>query len=146
MGALHGLFLFLLIFAIVLTGGFPGPGAQDWVSEPIVDNYVIVRSSAHHITLGRELGQGLCSTVVEAKVVAVAWNAHFISAQQTAPPKTGEKDTLSTEVDYYIVRISSAALYGPMTEQAYLHKCLELGVGTLSQWVDVQDLPRQEES
>ena len=125
----------ILCIALLLCGCI-GPGAQDWESEPLAKDYVLVRSSVHNISLGQG-NDGLYTTVVPPEVRAVACDEAFICLQQVDMPDAGAEVPEDAPVYYYIVVVADGQVYGPCSETEYAEKVQALGVPELP-WRDVQ--------
>lgn len=133
----------LMLSIMTLCSGclFVFAGRGDWHSKPLVDDYVIIRSSAEDIILGK--GDNPWETIVDAKITYIAWNDLFICVQRTDKLKTGEKPIIDgSPTYYYIVSISDSSTLGPLTKQEFYAQCETLGVGILCEWTDVETLPR----
>ena len=62
-------------------------------------------------------GSSGASTVVPRTVFAYGWNDDFIIAKQHPEKKDGKVDTSTTY--WYIVKVASGKVHGPMTEDEF---------------------------
>lgn len=132
-----GMKLAAYLIACLLLNGCAGAG--DW-SAPLVGDYALWRLSGHQICLVQERGAGGADIIVDALIYRVTWNEEFICVQQTTPPETGKGLPIVPEVDYYILRVEDGAVFGPFSAEDYKKQLRELGIGTLPDWVDAQEL------
>ena len=133
--------LTLLCLTMVLCNGcclLALSGRGDYQTEPLVEDYVILRISAENIILAK--GSEPWEIVIESKITHVAWNQAFLCVQQIEPNR---KPTVGgLPVTYYIVSVHENTTYGPMTKQEFESQCNALEIGDLCSWIKVEDLPR----
>ncbi|WP_040193838.1 DUF3997 domain-containing protein [Clostridium culturomicium] len=130
------LIICVLLFVIFsLTGctdskkvPYVGPGSSDYYYM-IGEHYQIWRASNNSITLDKvEEGQSAWA-IIREKVTKVGWDDSFILAEQT--PLIKETMTLDEEnICYWIISIGNGELYGPLTEEEFDSKRIELNVDT----------------
>ena len=127
-----------LLLACLLLSGCAGLG--DW-AVTLAGDYAIWRNNSVTVLLVQEDPEGTGGrTVVDSYIYRVAWNDQFICAQRTEPPESGKELPIVPEVDYYILRVSDGAVFGPYTAAEYQSKCKELGISDLPDWVYTSDL------
>lgn len=112
-----------LCFVVCLTGCAVefGPGPSDFGAD-LVQGYRLVRCSSHIVMISTShLGEG-----VEAKVVSLGFNDHFILARQQL--LDANDDPIRGKYQYWIIDVAAKNRHGPFTEGEFQAKRKELGV------------------
>ncbi|WP_282942172.1 DUF3997 domain-containing protein [Paenibacillus sp. RC67] len=116
----------------LLTSGCAGLGDYD-ISLP--GGYSVVRTSAHQVTISRQVSEGVWGErVVPAKVVQIAWDERYILAKQVGlmndPMRTNSSYQIPDEsvVGYWIIDIQTDETRGPMTEEDFAARRKQDGI------------------
>ncbi|QDQ03233.1 DUF3997 domain-containing protein [Lysinibacillus fusiformis] len=105
---------------------------------------MIIRSSAHNITILRGDGTLFEETLVPAKVTHVGWNEKFIVAKQVNLQKeSSDKDYLipnEQDIHYWIINYETDEVMGPFDEKQFIESKRELQIPEDINLTDVADL------
>lgn len=136
-------FLFMCLGCVILLTGCAG------VSDFDVDlpgDYSIIRTSPDIVFISPKLEDGLFGeTMIEEKVVEVAWNNRYILAKQIGFMSNPENhlymEVLNpNDTSYWILDYTTDELAGPFTESEFTDKRSELGISEDIELKAVEDL------
>lgn len=137
-------FLVLANFIFVLTGC---AGLADY-SVDLPGGNSVVRSSAHQVTIAPKISDSHWgASIIPAKVTEVAWNDHYIVAKQLGmmnDPKSNNGYQIANNDDrhYWILGISTGAVFGPLNEEEFEEKKKEFGIASDVVLKKVEDLKK----
>ncbi len=134
------IFLLLGIILGVLGAAFiilVSPGQYDY-SYDIVNNFELIRSSAHDITIIPKDRYSTENEIIPTKVVEVAWNNRYVIAKQYGMKKAYPEEADNTYeipdetvVNYWILDTENKERYGPFSYEEFSTKLQEFNLTNL---------------
>ena len=126
------IFLLILMFMFTLTL-YGCAGASDYDIN-LSGGYSLVRSSAHNVTINKRINDSSWeSPIIPAKIVQIAWDDKYILAKQLGLKRRNPNNSDDTyeipdesKVNYWILEVESAKVYGPLTDKEFTEKKKEL--------------------
>lgn len=131
---LLGIILGLIVFAFIIS---ISPGQYDY-SYNIVNDFELIRSSAHEIKIIPKDGYTIENEIIPTKVVEVAWNNRYVIAKQYGMKKAYPEEADNTYevpdeavVNYWILDTESKDRYGPFSYEEFSIKLQEFNLTNL---------------
>ena len=113
-----------LLFASLACGGIGLAYEHDLTGDYAVWAPDLVEQAA---VVQKMPGTSSATVVVDSMVVAYGWNDDFIIAKQH-PNLDGFSQVDTGLTHWFIVRVATGDVYGPLTEEEYLQHRGELGI------------------
>jgi hypothetical protein len=115
------------MFSTILYGCLPNPGDYD-IDLP--NNYSLVRSSAHIVTINKQIDEGVWnSSIIPEKVTELSCNDEYVLAKQVDlkfrnpnDPNDTYKIPDESKVNYWILDVNKDIAYGPFNETEFYEK------------------------
>lgn len=132
------LLLLCAVFYVYLLSHVGGAG--DWAYRDLPGGYEIIRLNGSHIVLDRPNFKDGSRHVIKGYITAFCCEGPYIGVRQIAVDDRAHEVPEDGEVSYYLVDTAEDELRGPLTQEAYLRLCEELGIG-LSDWIPTKPAP-----
>ena len=139
--AIHS--LMLPLFSLLLLTGCAG--LADY-SLDLPGNYSIVRTSAHQVTLAPKISDTHWgSNVIPSKITEATWDDNYILVKQLGlmddPNSSNGYQVPNKDDEYFwILEIKSGNVFGPLDEEQFVEKKLELSISENVQLKKIEDL------
>ncbi|MCC5828898.1 MAG: DUF3997 domain-containing protein [Phycisphaeraceae bacterium] len=137
----------VLLFTTIIGCDDPvgfGPGVHDF-SAPLSNGYLIHRTSAHQIMVAPS-GWNSSTPIIPAKVFELGHDAPWVIARQQQLRRRSPNDPNDTYQEpepgafsFWILNTSTPGVWGPLTEQQFAAKRVELRIDPALQLRDVYD-------
>lgn len=131
---LLGIILGLLVFAFIIG---VSPGQYDY-SYDIVNDFELIRSSAHEIRIIPKTGYTTENEIIPAKVIEIAWNNRYVIAKQHGMKRAYPEEADNTYeipdetvVNYWILDTENKERHGPFSYEEFLIKLQEFNLTNL---------------
>jgi hypothetical protein len=116
-----------VVFATLFIGSAFMHGWE--YKKKLVGDYALLAVDVREqMNISRMLPSGDAVSVIGATVFAVGWNDDFIIAQQHEPSQGTHTGTRVT--NFYLLRISDGAVWGPLTAEAFHTERVQQGVSS----------------
>ncbi len=131
---LLGIILGLLVFAFIIG---VSSGQYDY-SYDIVNDFELIRSSAHEIRIIPKTGYATENEIIPAKVIEIAWNNRYVIAKQYGMKKAYPEEADNTYeipdetvVNYWILDTENKERNGPFSYEEFSIKLQEFNLTNL---------------
>ena len=132
-----------VIVLLLFLAGCGGMG--DWSYNALPAEYAIWRLNSQDIQLVKE-NQVSADTVVGRYVTAFCYNSRYVGIQRIPMDRSYSKEEDIDMLDksnpeFYLIDCSTDSVTGPMTEQEYSSKIVEVGIQDMCQWIPTDPPP-----
>lgn len=131
---LLGIISGLLVFAFIIG---VSSGQYDY-SYDIVNDFELIRSSAHEIRIIPKTGYATENEIIPAKVIEIAWNNRYVIAKQYGMKKAYPEEADNTYeipdetvVNYWILDTENKERNGPFSYEEFSIKLQEFNLTNL---------------
>lgn len=131
----------LIVVVFALLGGFAfGPGVTDF-DYPLSNGYELTHNNPLDVFVLPKDGYTKNSEIIPPKVVKIAWNSHYVIAEQQLidEPKKGQSGIgkLTNTYHYWILDTKKRMAYGPFNKKTFTKQLKAFGIPDSLQLRDV---------